>query len=111
MFRRGCLRAARNNFFITRSFQLKLHLGWTEDGRRRRRHGRRDGRRDGRTDGRAEDDDGDGDDGMGTTGRTDGRTIYIVPKSQIRHWDQYASVKVNLPYSHLSGHAQTFLAG
>ena len=30
---------------------------------------------------------------MGRTGRTDGgRTISIVPKFQIRHWDQYSNV-------------------
>ena len=79
--------------------------GRTEDGRRRRdttRHDGTDGQRtdnddwtDDWTDGRIEYDDDDN--RTDTTGRTDGRTMYIVPKFQIRHWDQYFSVKVNRP--------------
>ena len=59
------------DFLITKSFQLKLQLGRTEDVRRRW-DGRRDGRRDGRWDGRR---DGPTDRGRTTTtGRTTGRT-------------------------------------
>ena len=78
--------------------------GTDDDGRRRRR-----------TDGRTEDDDGDGTDGRDgrtTTGRTgrNGQTryvyIYIVPKFQIRHWDQYSNVPVCRPRDDVSGHPQ-----
>ena len=91
--------------------------GRTEDGRRRR-----DGRLDVRTedddgddktrwDGRTEDDDGD--ESKDTTGRTrrDGRTIPIVLKSRIRHWDQDFNVKVSRPREDVSGHAPTFPTG
>ena len=46
------------------------------------------------TDERTEGDDGD-DDETDTTGwaRRSGRTIYIVPKFRIQHWDQYSNVK------------------
>ena len=38
----------------------------------------------------------------------DGRTIDIVLKFQIRHWDQNSNVKVFWPLNHLSEHAQIF---
>ena len=55
-----------------------------------------DGTDDG-TDGRTKDDDGDN--GTDTTGRTRraGRTIYIVPKFQTQHWEQFSSVTVHRP--------------